>query len=43
MPPKEINIVDILQRVIKLERKMDTMEKVVEKNEENIATLNDII
>ena len=40
--PEEINVADILQRVIKLERKTDTMEKVVEKNAENITTLYDI-
>ena len=39
---EEINVADILQRVIKLEGKTATMEKVMEKNAENITTLYDI-
>ena len=40
--PEEINIASVLQRLIDIEKKTVTMEKVVEKNTESITTLFDI-
>lgn len=39
--PEEINVASILQRLINVERKTATMERVIEKNTESITTLYD--